>query len=245
MIFPEFIGGQYDDRTMQIIKEEPIRDFILIHIIFGLVAAIVLLIPFGGVISGKVLILVLTYNGLVIVYFHTKGYKDWQTIWIFSFILSLLMIVPDWYLARTLGALYFPDDGFPMIGGSIPIYMAGLWAIPFFIILFIGNEVQKRRSLQSAYGAVIILSTVIFTLAELTLVYLPSWTATVSGMTGNLAWYIIIPELLLGLSLFICYNYIKERQYWMKIVGAVTVMIFYIGNASFFYFLIETLLLGS
>ncbi|TFG27892.1 hypothetical protein EU527_17985 [Candidatus Thorarchaeota archaeon] len=230
---------------MQILKEKSIRDFILIHIIFSVIAAITLLFPFGGAVSAKVLILVIIYNGLVILEFYGKGYEDWQSIWLFSFILSLLMVFPDWYLAETLGALQFPNDGFPMVGGSIPLYMAGLWAIPFFIILFVGNEFQKRKSLQLAYGIVGILSVLIFALAELTLVYLPSWTATVNGMTGNLAWYIIIPELFLGLSLFICYNFIKDKRFLMKILGAFTVMILYIGNASFFYFLIETLLLGS
>jgi len=88
-----------------------------------------------------------------------------------------------------------------------------------------------------------VLSVLIFVLSELTLVNLPSWTATVTGMTGNLAWYIIIPELFLGLSAFICYDIVREKQIWMKIIGAFTVMILYIGNASFFYFLIETLLL--
>lgn len=230
---------------MQILKEKSIRDFILIHIIFSVIAAITLLFPFGGAVSAKVLILVIIYNGLVILEFYGKGYEDWQSIWLFSFILSLLMVFPDWYLAETLGALQFPNDGFPMVGGSIPLYMAGLWAIPFFIILFVGNEFQKRKSLQLAYGIVGILSVLIFALAELTLVSLPSWTATVNGMTGNLAWYIIIPELFLGLSLFICYNFIKDKRFLMKILGAFTVMILYIGNASFFYFLIETLLLGS
>jgi hypothetical protein len=123
--------------------------------------------------------------------------------------------------------------------------MAGLWSIPFFIILFIGNQIQKRRSMNTAYISVSILSVLIFVLAEFTLVYLPSWTATVTGMTGNLAWYIIIPELFLGLSTFICYNIVQEKKIWMKIVGAFTVMILYIGNASFFFFLIETLLLGA
>jgi len=159
--------------------------------------------------------------------------------------LSLLMVFPDWYLAETLGALQFPNDGFPMIGGAIPIYMAGLWAIPFFIILFIGNQIQERKSVKLASIVVSMLTVLIFALAELTLVYLPSWTATVSGMTGNLAWYIIIPELLLGLSIFICYDIVRDREIWMKIVGAFTVMILYIGNASFFFFLIETLLLGA
>ena len=231
---------------MQIFSEKPIRDFVLIHVIFSVLAAITLLAPIPtATISGKMLVLVIVYNALIVVEFYNKGYEDWKSIWIFVFILSLLMVFPDWYLAETLGALQFPNDGFPMIGGAIPIYMAGLWAIPFFIILFIGNQIQERKSAKLASVAVSMLTVLIFALAELTLVYLPSWTATVSGMTGNLAWYIIIPELLLGLSMFICYNFVKEKEIWMKIIGAFSVMILYIGNASFFFFLIETLLLRS
>ena len=131
-----------------------------------------------------------------------------------------------------------------MIGGTIPFYMAGLWAIPFFIIVFIGKEVQNRKSVGMTYGLVSIISVLIFVLAELTLVNLPSWSATVVGRTGNLAWYIIIPEMFLGFSTFICYNIVKDKKIWMRIIGAFTVMILYIGSASFFYFLIETLLLG-
>jgi hypothetical protein len=231
---------------MQILREKPIRDFVLIHVIFAVLAAITLLVPIPtATISGKMLILVILYNGLIVVEFYGKGYEDWKSIWVFVFILSLLMVFPDWYLAETLGALQFPDDGFPMIGSSIPIYMAGLWSIPFFIIVFIGKEIQERKSLGLAYGLVAVLSVLIFVMAELTLVNLPSWSATVIGMTGNLAWYIIIPELFLGLSAFICYNTVKVKKIWTKIVGAFFVMTLYIGNASFFYFLIETLLLGA
>ncbi len=230
---------------MQFFEEKPIRDFILIHVIFAILAAVTLLVPIPtATISGKMLVLVLVYNVLIVVEFVAKGYDDWKSIWIFVFILSLLMVFPDWYLAETLGTLQFPDDGFPMIGGAIPIYMAGLWSIPFFIIVFIGKEVQNRKSLGLAYGIVSVVSVLIFVLAELTLVNLPSWSATVIGMTGNLAWYIVVPELLLGLSTFICYNIVKEKKIWMAIIGAFTVMILYIGNASFFYFLIETLLLS-
>jgi hypothetical protein len=230
---------------MQILKDKPIRDFIQIHVLFFIIAALTLLFPFPAAISGKLLVLVMIYNGLIIIEFYGKGYDDWKSIWIFSFILGLLMVIPDWYLAETLGALQFPDDGFPMIGNVIPIYMAGLWTIPFFIIVFIGKEVQKRKSDYSAYGIVSVVSLAIFALAELTLVYLPSWSATVIGMTGNLAWYIIAPELFLGLSTFVCYNIVKDKHIWMKFLGAFIVMIFYIGNASFFYFIIESLLLGA
>jgi hypothetical protein len=231
---------------MQVLKEKQIKDFILVHIIFAAIVAITLLFPFPqAVISGKLLILVIIYNGLIIIEFYSKGYENWQSIWTFSIVLSLLMVFPDWYLAETLGALQFFDDGFPMLGGAIPIYMAGLWAIPFFIIIFIGKEIQQRKTLKIAYSIVTLFSLIIFALAELTLVYLPSWAATVVGMTGNLAWYIVVPEMLLGLSAFIVYDQLKDRQVWMKMIGAFTVMRLYIGNASFFFFIIETLLLGA
>ena len=229
---------------MQLLKDKSIKDFILIHVIFAILAAITLLFPFPGVlVDGKLLILVILYNALIIVGFYTKGHEEWKSIWLFSFILSLFIVFPDWYLAETLGALVFPPGGLPMIGGSIPLYMAGLWSIPFFIILFIGKEIQKRKSLEMTYGIVSILAVLIFVSSEVTLVTLPSWSATVAGMTGNLAWYIIMPELFLGLTLFLCYEFVREKKIWMKIIGAFAVMIFYIGTASFFYFLIETLLL--
>ncbi|MGY5870924.1 MAG: hypothetical protein RTV72_01625 [Candidatus Thorarchaeota archaeon] len=226
------------------LQDKSIKDFVLIHVIFAVLAAITLLFPFpGAFVDGKMLVLVILYNALIIVEIIYKGHEEWKSIWLFSFILSLFMVFPDWYLAETLGALVFPIGGLPMIGGAIPLYMAGLWSIPFFIILFVGKEIQKRKPIEITYGIVAILGVLIFVLSELTLVNLPSWTATVTGMTGNLAWYIIIPELFLALSTFICYEYVREKQFWMKILGAFTVMVFYIGNASFFYFLIETLLL--
>jgi hypothetical protein len=229
---------------MQLFQDKSINDFVLLHVIFAVLAAITLLFPFPtAAVDAKMLVVVFLYNALIVVEIFYKSYDEWKSIWLFSFILSLFMVFPDWYLADTLGALIFPTGSLPMIGGSIPLYMAGLWSIPFFIIIFVGKEIQKRKSIEMTYGAVAILGVLIFVLSELTLVNLPSWTATVTGMIGNLAWYIIIPELFLALSAFICYEFVLEKKIWMQIIGAFTVMILYIGNASFFYFLIETLLL--
>jgi hypothetical protein len=221
------------------------KDFVIIHVIFAVLTTLALLMPVTASIDARLLIVVILYNGLIVLEAIQKNYKDWMSVWIFSFILSILMVFPDWYLSETLGALHFPDNGFPMIGGVIPYYMAGLWSIPFFIILFFGNKTYEQKSLKSGYLVVSFLSVLIFGLAELTLVNLQSWSATVIGMTGNLAWYIIIPELFLGLSSFIYYNIVKDKEIWIRFIAAFTVMILYIGNASFFYFLIETLLLGA
>jgi hypothetical protein len=227
---------------MHLLQNKSIKDFIVLHLIFAILAAITLLF-LPAAVDAKMLVLVIIYNALIVIEFNLKMNKEWKSIWLFSIILSLLMVFPDWYLAETLGALVFPAGSLLMIGGAIPLYMAGLWSIPFFIIIFIGKEVQKSKSIELTYGIVSIVGLLIFVLSELTLVNLPSWAATVTGMTGNLAWYIVIPELFLALSAFICYEYVLEKKIWMKIMGAFAVMIFYIGNASFFYFLIETLLL--
>ncbi|MBE0527344.1 MAG: hypothetical protein IH631_10405, partial [Candidatus Thorarchaeota archaeon] len=115
------------------LQDKSIKDFILIHVIFAVLAAITLLFPFPTAsVDGKMLVLVILYNALIIIEFNLKGHDEWKSIWLFSFILSLFMVFPDWYLAETLGALVFPTGGLPMIGGSIPLYMAGLWSIPFF-----------------------------------------------------------------------------------------------------------------
>ena len=134
---------------MPLFEDQSIKDFVHIHVIFAALAALTLWFPFPtATIDGKMLLLVILYNALIVVEFYWKGYSKWRNIWLFSFTLSVLMIFPDWYLAETLGALIFPPGGLPMIGGVIPLYMGGLWAIPFFIIIFIGSEIQKKKSIQ-------------------------------------------------------------------------------------------------
>jgi uncharacterized membrane protein len=61
-------------------------------------------------------------------------------------------------------------------------------------------------------------------------------------MIGHIAIYIILPEIFLGLSTFFCFTLVRTRSIWIQILGAFTVMILYMGNISFFYFLIERVL---
>ena len=115
----------------------------LLHIVFGIITALVLITPL--VISAKLLIGVIVYNVLVPIWAKIRDHQEWLEIWLFVFPLSILMIFPDWFLVSQLGVVVFPIDGFPMIG-SVPIYMAGLWTIPFFLIIFIGLLVQKKKT---------------------------------------------------------------------------------------------------
>jgi hypothetical protein len=178
------------------------------------------------------------YNILVPLVGKWRNHSDWLRIWVFVFPLSILQIFPDWFLAGQLQVIVFPESGVLSIG-SIPIYMAGLWAIPLFIILYIGDRINQKQSLPIASLAVAILSVVIFGIAEETMWSLPAWYADNVTTIGHVAIYIIIPEILLGGSTFLGYLQSKEKPWWYKIIWAYCIMIMYLGNAALFHFLIE------
>jgi hypothetical protein len=138
--------------------------------------------------------------------------------------------------------LVFPEDGLFKIG-TVSGYMIGLWVIPLFIIIFIGQRLQERYSRNFAYISVIILSFLIFGLSEQTMWMLQSWYAQNVAVIGHLALYIIIPEILLGVSTFYCFHLIREKSHWIKVPTGFFVMIIYLGSAVFFYFLIERLII--
>ncbi|MHA2083398.1 MAG: DUF6989 domain-containing protein [Candidatus Thorarchaeota archaeon] len=219
------------------------RDLLVAHIIFAIIVVIVLLLP-NSPIGARLLISVIAYNVIIPIIALRRGHKRWLEIWIFVLPISILQIFPDWYLALQLDVLSFPVDGFPMIG-DVPIYMAGLWAIPLFIIVYVGLEVDEKRSRLVAYGAVVVICLTIFVLAEETLWILPSWSAQNVTMISHVAIYIIIPEVILGMSTFASFLIIREKAIWEKLVWAFLVMTLYLGSVNLFYFIIERLILGT
>jgi hypothetical protein len=229
---------------MKVLEDSNIKDIVLAHVVFAVLCVIVLLIPIAAEIGLRLLILVIAYNVLIPLFAVLRDQRNWIPLWLFSIILSIFMIMPDWYLADVLGTIVFPEDGFPKIG-SVSTYMAGLWAIPIFVILFVGNEVRNKKSEFWGYLIVAFLSVLIFGIAEESMWMLPSWSAVGVTMIGHVAVYIIVPEIFLGLSTFFCYLNVKDRSYIWWILGAFVVMVFYIGCASFFYFIIERLILGG
>jgi hypothetical protein len=71
---------------------------------------------------------------------------------------------------------------------------------------------------------------------------LPSWYARNVAMAGHTALYIIIPEIILGVSCLYCYERVREKSHLVKIPGAFLVMQLYLGSAALFYFVIERLI---
>ena len=100
---------------MKLELKEVEKDFIIIHLLFSIICGIVLFLP-GIQIGVKLFILVLIYNISVPLVGILRKYTDWLNIWLFSFILSLFQIWPDWFLSAQLEVLVFPEDGLFKIG---------------------------------------------------------------------------------------------------------------------------------
>ncbi|TFG04952.1 MAG: hypothetical protein EU539_09955 [Promethearchaeota archaeon] len=217
------------------------RDFILIHILFAVICVVILTLLISLSIGIKLFILVIIYNSIIPLFGAWRKHEEWINIWLFSFILSIFQIWPDWFLSAELNILVFPDDGLFKIG-TVSGYMLFLWAIPFFIIIFTGKQIQERYSKQKSYWFVGLISFLIFGISEMTIWMIGSWYAQNVHMIGNAAIYILIPEIILGLSTFHGYEKIKGKQMWCKILIAFVIMLLYLGSAGFFYFLIERVL---
>jgi len=216
------------------------RDALLVHLVFIFACLAIILLPFGIGIGIKLFILVILYSLLIVIVGLLRDYKEWLYIWIFVFLISFFQIWPDWFLSAELNILVFPEDGLFKIG-TVSGYMIGLWVIPLFLIIFLGQQIQERFSQRVAYISVILLSLLIFGLSEQSMWMLQSWYAQDVIMIGHLALYIVIPEMILGISTYYCYEKIKEKGHLVKIPTTFLIMIIYLGTAVFFYFLVERL----
>ncbi len=238
-------------RTEQLQKKDksmlklntPLRDALVFYGIFALVCVIFLFLPITIGTGVKLLVLVVIFHlGLVITAF-SRGHRQWTHIWFYTLFLSLFQVFPDWILADLVKVLVFPEDGL-FKTGPVSGYMAGLWTIPLFFIVLAGTEAEERFTPGRAGIAVAVLSLIIFGGSEQTMWILGSWyPVNLKAMAGHTALYILIPEILLGMSAWFVYNLVKGKNPAIVIAGAFAVMTFYTGNAVFFYFLVERIIL--
>lgn len=132
----------------------------------------------------------------------------------------------------------FPEDGLVKIG-TVSAYMAGLWTIPIFIIVYCASRIGARFSDTAGYFAAGAVAAALFVGSEQTLWVLSSWYARNVKMVGHVALYIVIPEILLGAVAFYAYRVTVDKSIAIKLIGAFLTMQVYLGSAAFFYLLVE------
>ena len=205
------------------------RDALILHLLFGAAAAAVFLLLRAPALGFGILGLVIAYNLLLPWAAQRGGHRDWSDLWTFLLPLSVFQVVPDWMLSQLLGILHFPDVGAPRLG-TVPIYMAGMWVIPLFWILWLSG-----RSLWLAT----LLGLLVFGAAE--------WAAPLAGLwqpvhvreTFGVANYVLLPEALLGWAAAYAFRETRDGAFPVRIAAAAAVSSFYAGVLVVSYFLLE------
>ncbi|RPJ81485.1 MAG: hypothetical protein EHJ94_04340 [Deltaproteobacteria bacterium] len=217
------------------------RDAVVVHILFILISILLISAPMNIRSGVRLFVLVVVYNLILAIVGWLRKDDEWLQLWMFSAILSVFQVFPDWFLSAQLDILVFPEDGLFKIG-TVSGYMMGLWTIPLFMILFVGEQIEKRYSQGKAVQVVALLSLMIFGGSEQTLWMLDSCYAKNVTMVGHVALYILIPEIVLGLAAWYGFRIVKNRTLLHKAVVAFAVMQLYLGSAALFYFLVEKLI---
>ena len=218
-----------DDRS---VEWTSLRDVLVFHALFVLVALAVLVLLPGGA-GRQLLALVLAYHIALVTLAKAVDRPDWLALWSFLLPLSVLQVLPDWYLASAAGVLEFPDTGAPAIG-PVPVFMAGLWVVPLFPIVYTAQWVCHRRGAFPALASAAVLSSVIFTLSEATLWQIPVWRAVGVAQTAHVAHYLLIPELALGPLAWLAFRHSRSHGLIQRLGAAAAVMLAYLGSAILF-----------
>jgi hypothetical protein len=213
-------------------------DALLFHVAFGALAAAALLVPLDTVALGlRVLALVVIYNVALPVVATWRGHDLWMRVWAFVLPISILQIVPDWFLADVVGSLVFNAPGLVRVG-AVPMYMGLMWSIPLFLVIFVGLR-NETRGRASGILAAVLTGLVLFGGSEMLLPKLAIWEPVDVTLVAGIAVYILPAECVLCAVTFAAWKYARDESAMRQLLTAVVVMFSYLGAAATFYLFVE------
>lgn len=206
------------------------------HGVFAVVVVLVLLLPVAPT-GIEVLALVIGYNIAVPVL--ARRWQDdelWIT-WAVLAPMSVLMVLPDWFLSAILGSITFPDTGSPFVG-TMPVFMAGMWTIALLPVMMLGRDVEARRGAPTAFTAVTLVGLALFTVAERLAPGIPLWEPLGVTEVLGVAVYVLAPEAALCVATYALVRGARQRPVVATAAGIVAVPFMYLGMlASSYQFL--------
>ncbi|MCC5813221.1 MAG: hypothetical protein JJT78_00565 [Leptospira sp.] len=209
---------------------------------YSILVLLILFTPLIAVTGWKLIFLVGFFIIAMPILIYSLDLEDWKPVFWFSFLASLFQIFPDWFLAEALGVLVFPDEERFLIG-KVPIYMAGMWTIPFFISLLSARIAKSNINFIPVNIHILtgLIALMIFWISEETMHHIPVWYAQNVKLIGSSAIYVLPAEFLLGVYLSWVYEISLGRNILEKILLASSVFIFYTGALSVSYLIVEKL----
>lgn len=177
------------------------RNWIVLNLGFAVVAGVVLLLPMPAL-GWRILGLVVAYNVLVVATARRTADRTLWRAWAVLAPLSVLMVLPDWFLSEVLGTLNFPDTGGPFIG-TVPLFMAGMWTIALLPVVLLALAVAAHRGVTAGVVTAGLVGLGLFYVAELVAPSIPIWEPVGVQMIAGVAIYVLLPELVLSAAAFL------------------------------------------
>lgn len=210
-------------------------DLAALHAAFTALVMLALLVPIGSL-GGRIALAVLAYDVALPLIGRARGHRAWAEAWRFLMPLSILQIAPDWFLSEVLGTLRFADTGFVRVGGHVPLFMGGMWLVPLFLSVRLG-ELTGSRTRGAIVAATV--GTVVFVASEALVWRVPVWEAVGVAQIAHVALYVAPAELALSLAAFHANDAVRQRSMPVVLSAALAVMLLYAGALAIGYLLVE------
>jgi hypothetical protein len=149
--------------------------------------------------------------------------------------MSLLLVLPDQFLAVGLGTITFPDTGAPFVG-QIPVFMAGMWAIPLAAIVLAGRAAERRAGPRTgpAWGVATgtLVGLFLFVSSEALSGALPIWKPVGVPMLGPVAAYVLPAEAILSATVVLADQWARGRPTVQRVLAGAFVVQAYVGGLA-------------
>lgn len=204
--------------------------------IFLVVTAVVLWFRTTANIGFALLLLCVVWDLLFYLWARAERSLRLRQILIFSMVLSVFQVFPDWVLSRHLKVLVFPPDGL-FKWDTVSGYMALLWAIPASTILVTYHFVRAKANGKIGFAAALAVGALLFIGSEELVWMLPSWYAVNVVKWGQVARYIIVPEIILTALIILVFERVRDRPLAYYVLSAMAVSAIYTAAAVSFYYI--------
>jgi hypothetical protein len=197
------------------------------HAAVGVVAVVLLALP-APALGWRVALVVVAYHVAFLAVARTAAGAGWGTAYAVLAPLSVLMVLPDWFLSAELGTLRFADTGAWFVG-TVPVVMAGMWVLALFPLVLTGAAVERRSGPAAAAGTVAVAGLALFLAAERLAPLVPLWEPVGVPLVAGVATYVLLPEVVLSVAAWWLVRGAASRPRILTAVGVVLLPATYLG----------------
>lgn len=198
--------------------------------VWALVAAVLLVVP-AGPLGVRITAAVVLWHVAVVVHVAVRRDAAWRSAYALVAPMSLLLVLPDHFLAVGLGTIRFPDTGAAFVG-AVPVFMAGMWAVPLAAVVLAGRAAERRAGAAWGVAAGTALGLAIFLASEATSGVLPLWEPVGVPMWGPVAPYVVPAEAILSATAVLADQWSRGRSLVSVVLAGAFVVQAYVGGLA-------------